>query len=234
MNCSIATMGQCIAAYERWQEVKTKRILDEMTQASVETTETYQKQANAQAGKVRELQANIDNFKRRVRGRALTPKEKLDLLDLMKQKKMGMKRNEFYANLVLGAEGQQFGIQTVAVSTQVAKHSKTLVKGYKKIKDRINPDVIHGSLDKMEDVNDEINEMADALQSRVGENAAVSHDEMEEMEKEIDAEFGDGSGPLVQQMDTLPVSKNTEKYARLHETEEDPVVAEQILLDSEA
>lgn len=223
-------MGQCIAAFERYKDRRLDRIIGHMSTAAETKTEMYRKQAEEQAGKVRKTESQIDAVKSRIKGRQPTPYERKLMLDLLKQKKSQIKRKDMFTSMSMGAENEQFNVQNFATGKEVVKQNKILVKGFKELRSEgYNVNVVDSSLDKVEDANDEMTEINQALQSRLEINP--SEDEMQDLDREIDAMFAPTEKETARSVLKMQTSKYTPLQEPIELDEIEPVA--QVLIDSE-
>lgn len=228
-------MGQCIAAIERYKDRRFDRTIHKMTQAAESKTEMYKRQADLQAGKVRKTESLIDSVKSHIHNRKPTPKERSLLLDLMRQKAQYIKRKDMLTRLSLGAENEQFGMETMAMGKEAMKQNKVLLKGFNELKkDGYNVGVIDNNLDKFDEAKVEMGEINDAVQDRLMESVGISEEEMRSFEAELDDEFNPNA--MKQELTKLPISRQTTRLLEpTAPVSDDPVhVVAQVLIDNES
>jgi hypothetical protein len=227
---------RCFEVYDRYKERKAARILEKMGTASESKTATFKKQAEQLAGQVRENEYKINEAKAKARGRKLKPAERAHILEMMNTSKLLAKQKDKYDKLCFGAQSEQFGVKAMVTGKEVAKHNKVLVKGFKELKkEGYGAEFVHKSLDSLEDTTEEIGEINTALEERLGGTDAMSQEDVEQMEAELDAEFNDDSGSTKRALATLPVSNQTLKYVKLQEElPDDAIEMERVMIDSDA
>jgi uncharacterized phage infection (PIP) family protein YhgE len=203
-------MGNCAAAYERWQEIRAEKkraaidnVLGRMNESMNDQILRFKQKEEEYEGKIRGVQMQIVSIKRVAAKNKPTVEQRGLLVKLIGRRKLFEKERDRYAQMQLQTETAKSKIEGMRTNASLLKQYDQLQAGMKDLtKLGLNVKGVESKLDSAEDVMEDISEFNIAFtQQRESAEPALSEEDMQDINAEIDEEFATGKT-----LHTIPIS----------------------------
>lgn len=209
-------MGQCSVAWNAYKNRKVDAALSEM-KVSVDKRHTAcVTQEQKYAGKTLEMEDVIAKLKSVRAKKPLTRTQKDDAKKAIKKRVIYNKRTEKWAAMASAADEAKENLEELAVNKESLEDAKIMAKGMEIMKAMgMGLSNAEGHLDKAIDAKDSMDEFNRAFAERDQDQTVLTPEELEEIEAELESEFGNGTA--LKDMPAVPTKQHS-NYVKLDES----------------
>lgn len=209
-------MGQCSVAWNAYKNRKVDKAIGEMKASAEKRYTVCVTQEQKYAGKTLEMEDVLAKLKSVKAKRVLTRTQKDDAKKAIKKRVIYNKRTEKWASMASAAEEAKENLEELAVNKESLEDAKIMAKGMEIMKAMgMGLSNAEGHLDKAIDAKDSMDEFNRAFAERDQDQTVLTPEELEEIEAELESEFGNGTA--LKDMPAVPTKQHS-NYVKLDES----------------